>query len=932
VRNDYTARFPGRRHRSAAAVLALLACLAVVVPAAPAGAETTFTFLGGGYGHSVGMSQYGAFGMALEGYTWQEILSHYFTGASPAPADPALLAAPLWVGITQELTRLELKVVPTGINAPAPVTFTQGQAALVAGGGETIVVEYLGTGRCRVTAPSGTLEGPCAIDAAWDGSAEQPTAALEVVGCTLPDWNAPGGTVYRPCRYARGLLHIRPDNNVGFDVSLEIGVDAYVLGISESPYVWGTRGAQAALEAQAVAARSYALHRALDRGDPASRTWCWCHVYDTPTDQFYVGWGHATQSWVDAVAATAGQVMVHPSETRNGAQIPIETFYSSSTFGWTEDSENGFTAFVPYLRAVDDHWSRLATTGNPNARWSRAFTAGDLAARLPGLSTVTGATITRCSATGAALEITFTGQGGPRAFTTRELRGLLGLRSMQVYNVGAPPPETPPCSGPALDPVEVGGPVALAGLALDDDAEGDSLGDGDGIAECGETVEAFTTLHNEGLALADVAASLTTSDPYVTVRWNTSSPYPDLAAGATADNLDDWDLAIAAKTPAEHTARLTLQVSASNGGPWDLEVALPIACLQPIVGTPVPPGDVNGDGLADAAVAFARNGEAPVLKIYSGADGALLASARLGAPGYTPVAAVAIANFAGSPANEIAVLLTAPGRVARVVVIDGAGGRLTGFGLGRGEASLDLAVLPGAGGGTPTLAILVRDARGITQAIRRDAATGAGRGRVTFASDLDPVSLVALPGGAYDRIAVVGRDASGALVAIARRAAGGRLAVRLTLSPTLVPVDAIAVAGPGGDLMLVVVAADAATGTVQVFGLDPVSGAQKAAFSVSNLAAARAAAPLGDVGGGPAADMAILGTAGDGTVIATVIDPLTGSLLAAPEFPGGYLTDGLVALGPGGPLAALGRAPGDASVLVVRHAVTGAPLAIFPVF
>jgi hypothetical protein len=266
------------------------------------------------------------------------------------------------------------------------------------------------------------------------------------------------------------------------------------------------------------------------------------------------------------------------------------------------------------------------------------------------------------------------------------------------------------------------------------------------------------------------------------------------------------------------------------------------------------------------------------------------------------------------------------------VVIDGAGGRLTGFGLGRGEASLDLAVLPGAGGGTPTLAILVRDARGITQAIRRDAATGAGRGRVTFASDLDPVSLVALPGGAYDRIAVVGRDASGALVAIARRAAGGRLAVRLTLSPTLVPVDAIAVAGPGGDLMLVVVAADAATGSVQVFGLDPVSGAQKAAFSVSNLAAARAAAPLGDVGGGPAADMAILGTAGDGTVIATVIDPLTGSLLAAPEFPGGYLTDGLVALGPGGPLAALGRAPGDASVLVVRHAVTGAPLAIFPVF
>jgi stage II sporulation protein D len=235
-----------RRSRLGVVAICLLLSLAALLPTAPAAsAEVTFTFLGGGYGHSVGMSQYGAYGMAREGYTWQEILSHYFTGASPGSADPALLAAPLWVGLTQEATRLELTVVATGSAPAAPATFTQGTGTLVLAGGQKAIVEYLGGGNCRVTGPAGAMEGPCTIDAAWDGNTAAPTAALEVGGCTLPDWNAPGGTVWRPCRYARGALHIRPDNDLGFDVSAEMDVEAYVLGISESPYAWGNMGAQA---------------------------------------------------------------------------------------------------------------------------------------------------------------------------------------------------------------------------------------------------------------------------------------------------------------------------------------------------------------------------------------------------------------------------------------------------------------------------------------------------------------------------------------------------------------------------------------------------------------------------------------------------------------------------------------------------------------
>ena len=57
-----------------------LAVLLPLFPAQPAAASTTFTFDGGGWGHSVGLSQYGALGMSQEGYSWDQILIHYFTG------------------------------------------------------------------------------------------------------------------------------------------------------------------------------------------------------------------------------------------------------------------------------------------------------------------------------------------------------------------------------------------------------------------------------------------------------------------------------------------------------------------------------------------------------------------------------------------------------------------------------------------------------------------------------------------------------------------------------------------------------------------------------------------------------------------------------------------------------------------------------------
>src|SRR3954449_10264811 len=66
----------------------LTVILATLAFAAPAGAKTTFTIRGAGFGHGVGMSQYGAMGYASHGWTAAQILGHYYTGTSLGTTDP----------------------------------------------------------------------------------------------------------------------------------------------------------------------------------------------------------------------------------------------------------------------------------------------------------------------------------------------------------------------------------------------------------------------------------------------------------------------------------------------------------------------------------------------------------------------------------------------------------------------------------------------------------------------------------------------------------------------------------------------------------------------------------------------------------------------------------------------------------------------------
>ena len=72
-----------RRSRLAlAGALALLVLLVAAGPAAALSTEYAFTVTGHGWGHGVGMSQWGAYGYAKHGWDYKQILKHYYTGIS----------------------------------------------------------------------------------------------------------------------------------------------------------------------------------------------------------------------------------------------------------------------------------------------------------------------------------------------------------------------------------------------------------------------------------------------------------------------------------------------------------------------------------------------------------------------------------------------------------------------------------------------------------------------------------------------------------------------------------------------------------------------------------------------------------------------------------------------------------------------------------
>jgi hypothetical protein len=141
-----------------------------------------------------------------------------------------------------------------------------------------------------------------------------------------------------------------------------------------------------------------------------------------------------------------------------------------------------------------------------------------------------------------------------------------------------------PQDGYAIDDVWVStpvGPLVYQAHTVNDDDIGDSRGDNDGIAECGEIIELFVDLTNQGTITAtQITGNLSTTDPYVTFLFNTDSVYPDIPGGGTDNNDNDYDLLISPNIPDGHTIPFVLDITSLNGGPWTDSFDLTVGCAK----------------------------------------------------------------------------------------------------------------------------------------------------------------------------------------------------------------------------------------------------------------------------------------------------------------------------------------------------------------
>ena len=286
-------------------------------------------FHGRGYGHGVGLSQYGARGRALAGQTAAEILAHYYMGTTVGTIP------------TQTPIRVLLldNFVPTG---SAPLTIYGRGGAWAVGG---IDLELPADARLRVFPPSSTAGWRAVVDTAggqilFDGPAAtdfQVTPATEAT--TVQLFSKPStNDLYR------GIIRIKVAGSTLDAINL-LPLETYLRGVvpSEMPTSWPLD----ARIAQTIVARSYAAYHLVPGGT--------YDVFDDTRSQVYLGVRREHPDADAVILATAGQVV------RSGSSI-ANTLFHSTAGGWTENNENVYVSATgakvagvySYLRGSSD--------------------------------------------------------------------------------------------------------------------------------------------------------------------------------------------------------------------------------------------------------------------------------------------------------------------------------------------------------------------------------------------------------------------------------------------------------------------------------------------------------------------------------------------------------------------------------------------------
>jgi stage II sporulation protein D len=346
-------------------------------PAAkPASAATTLYIQGGGYGHGIGMSQYGAYGYALHGWTYQQILGHYYTGTQLGTTNP------------NQTVRVLLSSGPAAFAGATQIGNKKINPSL------TYDVIPLANGQLAVVNQT-THKRVGKFNFPLTATGSEP---LSLAG---------QGTY-------RGSLEFRPNGSGGTYTVNVVGLDDYVQGVigAEMPANW----AQQALDAQAVAARTYAITTDVDGG--------FFNLYPDTRSQMYRGVAAEAPSTLAAVAATAGQIV-----TYNGA--PAVTYFFSSSGGYTENIQDAWPGATaePWLVGVPDPYDGAG--GDPYHHWTRQLSLSaatkDLGPLVKGK--LISIQVTQTGASPRIMKAKVIGTGGTSTATGAQLESAFGLLS-----------------------------------------------------------------------------------------------------------------------------------------------------------------------------------------------------------------------------------------------------------------------------------------------------------------------------------------------------------------------------------------------------------------------------------------------------------------------------------------------------------------------
>src|SRR5512133_458078 len=273
----------------------------------------TFVISGRGWGHGVGMAQWGAYGFAQQGASYEDILAHYYRGTTLGPAPVSRVR----VFLAEGRSRLT-------VASEAAFTVRDGIGQLW----------HLPAG------PSSFGPGLRIKTSDFPQPQELPAPLTFIAGAS-------------PLRFGdrpyRGQVQVSVANGALRAVNL-VGLEAYLYGVvpSEMPRTWLPE----ALKAQAVAARSYAL--------AVRKTGSWFDLYPDTRSQVYLGIAHEAPSTTAAVQDTAGQVVLY------GGRVATTYFFSSSGGRTSAASEVWPSALpVPYLVSVNDPYDTIS----PSHRW-----------------------------------------------------------------------------------------------------------------------------------------------------------------------------------------------------------------------------------------------------------------------------------------------------------------------------------------------------------------------------------------------------------------------------------------------------------------------------------------------------------------------------------------------------------------------------------